>query len=121
MLKFCLRLSCFRDYAFSAPAKSGVGIGVPDMQKAITDAPASFLLSRPGHIQIMVGWAGASHEAPVSFCAGYANPAQFTTSEIGVSCGENISQQKEDANMATIPTQIYPNLSSISAMEVHHA
>ncbi len=33
----------------------------------------------------MVGWAGASQDAPVSDNAGYANPVQSTTREIGVS------------------------------------
>ncbi|HCP5916373.1 TPA: ash family protein [Escherichia coli] len=121
MRKFCLHLSCLQGYAFSAPAKSGVGIGVPDMLSATYDAPASFLLSRLSHTQIMVGWAGASHEAPVSDNAGYANPVQFTTSEIGVSGGGIKFLLSETATMATTPIPSYPNLPAISAMEVHHA
>ncbi|MBJ3138923.1 ash family protein, partial [Salmonella enterica subsp. enterica serovar Typhimurium] len=74
-------------YTVQAPYKAGAGIGVLELIKAIYDAPASFLSSAFAHIKIMVGWAGASKDAPVSLIAGYANPAQFTTSEIGVSGG----------------------------------
>ncbi|ENA5420067.1 TPA: ash family protein [Escherichia coli] len=94
-------------YDLPAPAKSGAGIGVLEMSKAIYDAPASFLSSAFAHIKVMVGWAGASSEAPVPFDAGYANPVQSTASEIGVSCGGNSSLSKEAANMATIPTLVH--------------
>lgn len=94
-------------YDLSAPAKSGAGIGVLEMSKAIYDAPASFLSSAFAHIKVMVGWAGASSEAPVPFDAGYANLVQSTASEIGVSCGGNSSLSKEAANMATIPTLVH--------------
>lgn len=94
-------------YGYSAPAKSGAGIGVLILHTATQTRPASFLLSQLSHTQIMVGCVGASHEAPVSVCAGYANPAQLTTSEIGVSGGEFISLHTEAAIMATTPTQ-YP-------------
>ena len=52
----------------------------------------------------MVGWAGAPQGAPVSVDAGYANPVQFTTSEIGVSGGGINPQYKEAAIVATTPT-----------------
>ncbi|SMG37502.1 ash family protein [Cedecea sp. NFIX57] len=120
MHKLFLRRLRIRAYAFSASAKSGVGIGVPDMLSATHDAPASFLLSQHSHIQIMVGCVGASHEAPVSDNAGYANPAQLTTSEIGVSGGGIYSQLSEAATMATIPTRS-PQYSRISSPEVRHA
>ncbi|ELS7774484.1 host cell division inhibitor Icd-like protein, partial [Escherichia coli] len=84
-------------YDLPTPAKSGAGIGVLEMSKAIYDAPASFLSSAFAHIKVMVGWAGASSEAPVPFDAGYANPVQSTASEIGVSCGGNSSLSKEAA------------------------
>ncbi|WP_404999946.1 host cell division inhibitor Icd-like protein [Escherichia coli] len=100
-------------YDLSAPAKSGAGIGVLEMSKAIYDAPASFLSSAFAHIKVMVGWAGASSEAPVPFDAGYANPVQSTASEIGVSCGGNSSLSKEAANMATIPTLVHPQTAFI--------
>ncbi|WP_353655501.1 ash family protein [Citrobacter sp. Ct235] len=35
----------------------------------------------------MVGWAGASQDAPVSCNTGSSNPVQFTTNEIGTSGG----------------------------------
>ena len=92
-------------YTVSAPYKAGAGIGVLKLSTAMYDAPASFLSSAFAHIQIMVGWAGAPKGAPVSVDAGYANPVQFTTSEIGVSGGGNKSQLQEAAIMATTPTQ----------------
>ncbi|CAH3226902.1 hypothetical protein AI2602V1_0106 [Citrobacter freundii] len=103
-------------YTAKAPAKSGAGIGVPDMLQATVDAPCVFFVvensahSYPGVAktlraaqQLMVGWMGASSEAPVSCNAGYANPVQFTTSEIGVSGGEFKTQLQEAATMATTP------------------
>jgi hypothetical protein len=59
------------------------------IEKATTDAPASFLLSFAlPHLRIMVGRAGAEKSAPVPF-PGYANPVRLTTSLIGVSGGDN--------------------------------
>ncbi len=90
-------------YTVQAPYKAGDGIGVLEMLSAIYDAPASFLSSASVHTQIMVGWTGAPKGAPVSDNAGYANPVQFTTSEIGVSGGEGNSLLSEAAIMATVP------------------
>ncbi len=90
-------------YTVQAPYKAGDGIGVLEMLSAIYDAPASFLSSASVHTQIMVGWTGAPKGAPVSDNAGYANPVQFTTSEIGVSGGEGNSLLSEAAIMATLP------------------
>ncbi|MBJ4189715.1 ash family protein [Salmonella enterica subsp. enterica serovar Derby] len=90
-------------YTVQAPHKAGAGIGVLELLSATNDAPASFLLSQLGYIQIMVGWVGAPKGAPVSDNAGYANPAQFTTSEIGVSGGGVTSKLSEAAIMATVP------------------
>ncbi|MDV1655503.1 host cell division inhibitor Icd-like protein [Citrobacter freundii] len=105
-------------YVYRTPAKSGVRIGVLVMLSATYDAPSVFFyvvnsvhhfFSAAGIIRaapkIMVGWVGASSEAPVSDNAGYANPAQFTTSEIGVSGGGYKHQLSEAATMATTPTQ----------------
>lgn len=50
----------------------------------------------------MVARAGASHEAPVSIEAGYANPVRATTSEIGVSGGGDNRYSMETALMATV-------------------
>ena len=56
----------------------------------------------------MVAQAGASHEAPVSNVAGYANPVWATTSEIGVSGGSSNRYSMEAAIMATILTPSHP-------------
>ncbi|EBA3897561.1 ash family protein [Salmonella enterica] len=90
-------------YTVQAPYKAGVGIGVLELHTATIGALASFLLLQLSYIQIMVGWVGAPKGAPVSVCAGYANPAQFTTSEIGVSGGGSYPLHTEAAIMATVP------------------
>ena len=97
-------------YTVQAPYKAGAGIGVLKLSTAMYDAPASFLSSAFAHIQIMVGWAGAPKGAPVSVDAGYANPVQFTTSEIGVSGGGSFSLSTEAAIMATIPALTQPEI-----------
>ena len=97
-------------YTVQAPYKAGAGIGVLKLSTAMYDAPASFLSSAFAHIQIMVGWAGAPKGAPVSVDAGYANPVQFTTSEIGVSGGGSFSLSTEAAIMATIQALTQPEL-----------
>ncbi|HBA5198648.1 TPA: peptidase [Escherichia coli] len=105
-------------YTVQAPYKAGAGIGVLELIKAIYDAPASFLSSAFAHIKVMVGWAGASKDAPVSLITGYANPVQFTTSEIGVSGGGSISPIKEAAIMATIPTLTQPEIAIVDGQAV---
>ncbi|EFQ3708391.1 peptidase, partial [Escherichia coli] len=97
-------------YTVQAPYKAGAGIGVLKLSTAMYDAPASFLSSAFAHIQIMVGWAGAPKGAPVSVDAGYANPVQFTTSEIGVSGGGSFSLSTEAAIMATIQALTQPEI-----------
>lgn len=105
-------------YDYSAPAKSGAGIGVLIMLQATHDAPSVFFcVLASAHLfpsdmaiahiaqKVMVGWMGAERSAPVSCNAGYVNPVQLTTSEIGVSGGGNKSQLQEAAIMATTPTQ----------------
>ncbi|EON9061680.1 Rha family transcriptional regulator [Escherichia coli] len=105
-------------YTVQAPYKAGAGIGVLEMLSAIYDAPASFLSSASAHTQIMVGWTGAPKGAPVSDNAGYANPVQFTTSEIGVSGGEGNSLLSEAAIMATIPTLTQPEIAIVDGQAV---
>lgn len=90
-------------YTVQAPYKAGAGIGVLELHTATMGALASFLLLQLSYTQIMVGWVGAPKGAPVSVCAGYANPAQFTTSEIGVSGGGSYPLHTEAAIMATVP------------------
>ncbi|WP_390900914.1 ash family protein [Serratia entomophila] len=43
----------------------------------------------------MVGWAGASQDAPVPCDAGKTNSVQFTTSQIGLCGGEFKTQSQE--------------------------
>lgn len=106
-------------YGYSAPAKSGAGIGVLVMIKATHDAPSVFfcavnpthdffsdaVIIRAAH-KIMVGWMGASSEAPVSLIAGYANPVQSTTSKIGVFGGGVKTTIKEAAKWLLPPPKI---------------
>ncbi|EHA8288474.1 ash family protein [Salmonella enterica subsp. enterica serovar Javiana] len=108
-------------YSFPAVAKSAAGIGVPFTTLATPDAPCVFFCvyasAHPFLIQrficlwilrVMVAQAGASHEAPVSNVAGYANPVWATTSEIGVSSGSSHMQTLEVATMATTLTPSHP-------------
>ncbi|MBE0097311.1 host cell division inhibitor Icd-like protein [Citrobacter freundii] len=106
-------------YGYSAPAKSGAGIGLPVIRMAIHDAPSVFFcvvnsvhlffsdagIIRAAH-EIMVGCVGASSEAPVTIRAGKTNSAQSTTSKIGLFGGGIIPNRMEAAAMlATTPTQ----------------
>ncbi|WP_241523831.1 host cell division inhibitor Icd-like protein [Chimaeribacter coloradensis] len=120
-LKNLLPRSQFSDYAQVSSAKSGDRIGVLAKYKATHDAPSVFfcvlasvhpffsdmVIIRVAH-EVMVGWMGAEKSAPVTLYAGYANPVQLTTSEIGVSGGGIKSQYKEAATMATTLIQTTP-------------
>ncbi|MEQ5409951.1 MULTISPECIES: host cell division inhibitor Icd-like protein [Enterobacteriaceae] len=92
-------------YGYSAPAKSGAGIGVPVIIRAHNTRHACFFVPR-SYTPSMVDCMGAEQSAPVSLIPGYANPVQFTTSEIGVSGGGYQDYESEAAAMlATTPTQ----------------
>ncbi|MFM2844416.1 host cell division inhibitor Icd-like protein [Klebsiella pneumoniae] len=92
-------------YGYSAPAKSGAGIGVPVIIRAHNTLHACFFVPR-SYTPSMVDCMGAEQSAPVSLIPGYANPVQFTTSEIGVSGGGYQDHESEAAYMlATTPTQ----------------
>ena len=92
-------------YGYSAPAKSGAGIGVPVIIRAHNTRYACFFVPR-SYTRSMVDCMGAEQSAPVSLIPGYANPVQFTTSEIGVSGGGSQNHESEAAAMlATTPTQ----------------
>ncbi|EGE3747313.1 Ash-like/host cell division inhibitor Icd-like protein [Shigella boydii] len=93
-------------YDLSAPAKSGAGIGVLVFNEAHNTRPACFFVP-DSHTLSMVGCMGAEQSAPGSSLTGYANPAQSTASEIGVSCGGFINPNEEAANMATTPTLVH--------------
>ena len=92
-------------YGYSAPAKSGAGIGVQVIIRAHNTRHACFFVPR-SYTPSMVDCMGAEQSAPVSLIPGYANPVQFTTSEIGVSGGGYQDHESEAAYMlATTPTQ----------------
>lgn len=116
-------------YGYSAPAKSGAGIGVLVKLSATYDAPSVFFcvvssvhpffscsVSFRTCIRIMVGWAGASSEAPVSDNAGYANPVQSITSEIGVSGDGFNPLLSEAATCWLLPLPKIRNLSGLSPL-----
>ncbi|EFL0894041.1 peptidase [Escherichia coli] len=104
-------------YTVQAPYKAGAGIGVLKFAHAHNRASAVFLRTFP-HIQIMVGRAGASQDAPGSCATGYANPVRLTTSVIGVPCGEFSKFAHEDVTMATTPTQTHPEITIINGRVV---
>ncbi|WP_433993990.1 ash family protein [Escherichia coli] len=114
-------------YGYMAPAKSGVGIGVPVNRMATCDAPSVFFyvvgLTHPFFgrwciiqrlSRAMVAQAGASSEAPVFIRAGYANPVWATTSEIGVSGGSVTRYRMETATCWLLPLPKIRNLSGLS-------
>ncbi|EKJ7641751.1 ash family protein [Klebsiella pneumoniae] len=115
-------------YGYSAPAKSGAGIGVLVIRMATHDAPSVFFcavsLTHPFFerwdiiqrlARAMVAQAGASSEAPVSIRAGYANPAWATTSEIGVS-GGSVTRYRMEAAAWLLPSPKFRNLSGLSPL-----
>ncbi|EAM4818311.1 hypothetical protein EHA31_19870 [Salmonella enterica] len=67
-----------RGYILHAPAKSGVGISLPDIKTTHT-AFSGFLCAKHSHIRDS-WWAVWEHfGAPDFVLTGKANPAQFTT------------------------------------------
>ena len=93
-------------YGYSAPAKSGVGIGVPITCIVPTRTKRVFLSAKFLRTQIMVGWMRPPKGRPVSIQAGYANLVQLTTSlRLASLGGEFKIHCIEAAIMATTPTQ----------------
>lgn len=92
-------------YGYSAPAKSGVGIGVLQLSTAHNRAKCGFFVCVARLHPSMVGWARASKDAPVSVEAG--TPTSFSSPPaIGVFGGDYIHHSTEAAAMlATTPTQ----------------
>ena len=108
-------------YSNSAVAKSAAGRRNPSYFKATPDAPCVFFCVHASvhplsgqrflfrcAVRVMVARAGASHEAPGTIEAGYANPVRVTTSEIGVSGGGDNRYSMETALMATVPHSLHP-------------
>ncbi|MEH8843085.1 host cell division inhibitor Icd-like protein [Klebsiella pneumoniae] len=93
-------------YGYSAPAKSGAGIGVLITCIVPTRTKRVFLSAKFLHTQIMVGWMRLPKGRPVSIQAGYANLVQLTTSlRLASHGGEFTIHCIEAATMATTPTQ----------------
>lgn len=89
----------------------------PELHTATMGALASFVATAQLYPNYG-GLGGAPKGAPVSVCAGYANPAQFTTSEIGVSGGGSYPLHTEAAIMATIPTLTQPEIAIVDGQVV---
>jgi hypothetical protein len=114
-------------YGYNAPAKSGAGIGVLEKYKATHDAPSVFLCPyirspffqrcgyNPCRLQSYGGWMGAEKSAPVTLYAGYANPVQLTTSEIGVS-GGGINPSTRRLPLWLLPLPKIRSLSGLSPL-----
>ncbi|SXD06246.1 fructokinase [Klebsiella quasipneumoniae] len=107
-------------YGYNAPAKSGAGIGLPEITEAIHDAPGVFFcVVSSAHLffgdsgiirvarKVMVGCVGASSGAPGSFVSGKTNSAQSITSKIGL-FGDGLNHTKEIIIMMTAPAQSQP-------------
>lgn len=93
-------------YGYSAPAKSGVGIGVPITCIVPTRTKRVFLSAKFLRTQIMVSWMRLPKGRPVSIQAGYANLVQLTTSlRLASLGGEFKIHCIEAAIMATTPTR----------------
>ena len=92
-------------YGYSAPAKSGAGIGVLQLSTAHNRAKCGFFVCVARLHPSMVGWARASKDAPVSVEAG--TPTSFSSPPvIGVFGGDFKHHSTEAAGMlATTPTQ----------------
>lgn len=126
-------------YGYSAPAKSGAGIGVLVTCIVPTRTKRVFLSAKFLRTQIMVGWMRLPQGRPVSIQAGYANLIQLTTSlRLASLGGEFTIHCIEAAIMATPLTQnpqfiwiiaavrrdcpiIKPVLHHISAVSEHEA
>lgn len=114
----CIDSMAFGRYSSSVAAKSAAGIGVLKVNNEhIRALRGFFVLSALSHLS-MVGWAGASKDAPGSLLTGYANPVQFTTSQIGVCSGEFKKLNNEAAIMATIPTEVAPAINVVNGYAV---
>ncbi|HDF2327918.1 TPA: ash family protein [Morganella morganii] len=101
-------------YSDQTPAKSGVRIGVLNIQTATHDAPCVFFCVRArAHLLNAVLYRAysmvAAAEQPqgwlVSVCASNANSVVVTTPEIGVSGGDSALIQTEIIVMMAIPAQ----------------
>ena len=114
-------------YTVSAPYKAGAGIGVLKFAHAHNRASAVFLRTFP-HIQIMVGRAGASKDAPGSCATGYANPVRLTTPSLEPLDGEFSQLTSKEATLWQTANNSAPALSAFTSapkstadFSAHHA
>ncbi|EHU99037.1 hypothetical protein ECDEC4C_5928 [Escherichia coli DEC4C] len=105
-------------YTVQAPYKAGVGIGVLEFNIEHNRAHAVFSYHEHCYVQIMVGRAGASQDAPGSMLTGYANPVRLTTSVIGVPCGEFFEFNIGAVTMTTFPTLSQPEIAIVDGQAV---
>ncbi|EPW1928551.1 Rha family transcriptional regulator [Escherichia coli] len=105
-------------YTVQAPYKAGVGIGVLEFNIEHNRAHAVFSCHEHCYVQIMVGRAGASQDAPGSMLTGYANPVRLTTSVIGVPCGEFFEFNIGAVTMTTLPTLSQPEIAIVDGQAV---
>ncbi|EPD1493688.1 ash family protein [Escherichia coli] len=101
-------------YTVQAPYKAGVGIGVLEFNIEHNRAHAVFSYHEHCYVQIMVGRAGASQDAPGSMLTGYANPVRLTTSVIGVPCGEFF-----EFNIGAVTMTTFPTLARLNDEDLH--
>ena len=96
-------------YSSRAPAKSGVGLGLPELITAHNRAKSGFFVCDAQLYPSMVGWAGASKDAPGSVVTG--SPTSFSSPPmLGLCGGEFLNLTTEAAIMATIPTTRAPEV-----------
>ncbi|MGL4926545.1 MAG: Rha family transcriptional regulator [Plesiomonas shigelloides] len=108
----------FGRYSSRVVAKSTTGLSLPKVNNEhIRALRGFFVLSALSHLS-MVGWAGASKDAPGSLLTGKANPVQFTTSQISLCSGEFKKLNNEAAIMATIPTEVAPAINVVNGYAV---
>lgn len=104
--KKALRPEAIRDYADTAPHKTGAGIGTPEDIRAHNRASGFFVPH--SYTRSMVGCTGASQDAPVSLIPGSSNPVQSITSEFGTSGDGLYKPESEAVIMTTTPTPSHP-------------
>ncbi|QIY09445.1 peptidase [Plesiomonas shigelloides] len=114
----CIDSMAFGRYSSSVAAKSAAGIGVLKVKTAHNRAQSGFFVRDALSHLSMVGWAGEPKGSPGSVLTGYANPVQFTTSQIGVCGGEFSKLKTEAAIMATTPTEVAPAITVVNGYPV---
>ncbi|MGL5239041.1 MAG: Rha family transcriptional regulator [Plesiomonas shigelloides] len=107
----------FGRYSSDIAAKSAIRIGVLKVNNAHNRAQSGFFMRNALSHLSMVGWAGASSEAPGSLLTG--TPTLFSSSPvIGVAGGEFKDSNNEAATMATIPAIPAPEIRIIDGHAV---